>query len=120
MSTEEVNVSQAKVEDGKNKERVYCTFCPSKMLNAGAGRLVNVEFNLPYIHHKGEGEAEQQELITDYWLVEDIYMFENIGVSHTVDNVQYLACADCERGPVGWLDLSTRKSYVALSRVKHD
>lgn len=49
-----------------------------------------------------------------------MYTFENIGVSHTVGNVKYLACADCERGPVGWHDLSTKKSYIALCRVKHE
>ncbi|XP_003692185.1 guanine nucleotide exchange factor MSS4 homolog [Apis florea] len=114
------DINILKDQDEKNKLKVYCSFCPSKMLNAGVARLVNIEFNLPYIHRKGEGEADQQELITNYWLVEDMYTFENIGVSHTVDNVKYLACADCERGPVGWHDVSTKKSYIALSRVKHE
>ncbi|XP_053975656.1 guanine nucleotide exchange factor MSS4 homolog [Hylaeus anthracinus] len=119
MSTD-TDISSLKDENDKNKLRVYCTFCPSKILNAGAGRLVNVEFKLPYVQRKGEGEADQQESITDYWLVEDMYTFENIGLSLTVDNIKYLACADCERGPVGWHDLSTKKSYIALSRVKHE
>ncbi|KOX69892.1 Guanine nucleotide exchange factor MSS4 [Melipona quadrifasciata] len=87
MTTNE-NISTLKDQDERNKLKVYCTFCPSKMLNAGVARLVNIEFNLPYIQRKGEGEADQQELITDYWLVEDMYTFENIGVSHTVDNVK--------------------------------
>lgn len=59
------------------------------------------------------------EQITDCWMVEDINCFENIGVSRTVASVKYLACADCERGPVGWHDLLTYKSYIALSRVRH-
>ncbi|XP_012224300.1 guanine nucleotide exchange factor MSS4 [Linepithema humile] len=120
MSTGEDNVEIKKDAEGKNKDKVYCTFCPSKMLNAGTARLINKEFALPHIHIKGEGEANQQETISDYWLVEDMYTFENIGVSHTVGNVKYLACADCERGPVGWHDLSTKKSYIALCRVKHE
>lgn len=107
-------------ENDNNKVKVYCTFCPSQMLNIGAARLVNIQFNLPHIHCKGEDEGDQQESIKDYWMVDDIYMFENIGVSHTVDNIKYLACADCERGPVGWHDLSTKKSYIALSRVMHE
>ncbi|XP_031842593.1 RAB interacting factor STRAT [Nomia melanderi] len=119
MSTETDKNSLVDQEQ-KNKLRVYCTYCPSKMLNAGAARLVNIEFNLPYVHRMGEGEANQQELLTDYWLVECVYTFENIGVSHVIDNVKYLACADCERGPVGWHDLATKKSYIALSRVKHE
>ena len=66
-------------------------------------------------------EAEgKREPMSDYWLVEEITNFENIGVSYKVENVKYLACADCEQGPVGWYDLSTSRSYVALSRVKHE
>ncbi|KYM87381.1 Guanine nucleotide exchange factor MSS4 like protein [Atta colombica] len=77
-------------------------------------------FALPYIHSKAEDKANQSETISAYWLIEDMYTFENIGVSHTVGNVKYLACADCERGPVGWHDLSTKKSYVASCRVKYE
>lgn len=68
---------------------------------------------------KYDEDSEKNELIHDCWLVEDLNNFENIGVSNKVENVKYLACADCERGPVGWYDLSTFRSYVALSRVKH-
>lgn len=78
------------------------------------------QFALPHIHSRVEDKADQEESISDYWLVEDMYTFENIAVSNTVDNVKYLSCADCERGPVGWYDLSTKKSYIALSRVKHE
>ena len=49
----------------------------------------------------------------------DMFDFENIGFSHTVGDTKYLVCADCEQGPVGWHDNNTRKSYVALARVKH-
>ncbi|EZA52796.1 hypothetical protein DMN91_008802 [Ooceraea biroi] len=119
MSDKDITATRKDAE-GKNKNKIYCTFCTSKMLNAGAANFVNIEFALPYIHSKGEGEANQQETISDYWLVEDMYTFENIGVSHTVGNVKYLACADCERGPVGWHDLSSKKSYIALCRVKHE
>ncbi|XP_025990985.1 guanine nucleotide exchange factor MSS4 homolog [Solenopsis invicta] len=120
MSTDKDIIDSKKDTEGKNKDKIYCTFCPSKMLNAGVARLINMDFPLPYIHSKAEDKANQSETISDYWLIEDMYTFENIGVSHTVGNVKYLACADCERGPVGWHDLSTKKSYIALCRVKHE
>ncbi|XP_033211662.1 guanine nucleotide exchange factor MSS4 homolog [Belonocnema kinseyi] len=113
-------VEERKDSSGRNADVVYCTFCPSKILNSGAAAFVNIEFVLPEIMCKKGGEADKREPISDYWMVEDINCFENIGVSHTVDNVKYLACADCERGPVGWHDVSTCKSYIALSRVKHE
>ncbi|TGZ48871.1 guanine nucleotide exchange factor MSS4 homolog [Temnothorax curvispinosus] len=120
MSTERDVIESKKNTEGKNKDKIYCTFCPSKMLNAGAATLINMDFALPYIHSRAQDEANQSEIISDYWLIEDMYTFENIGVSHTVGNVKYLACADCERGPVGWHDLSTKKSYIALCRVKYE
>lgn len=43
MSTDKNIIETRKNTDGKNKDKVYCTFCPSKMLNAGAARLMNIE-----------------------------------------------------------------------------
>lgn len=48
-----------------------------------------------------------------------MYTFENIGFSNTVGNIKYLACADCELGPIGYYDTDTKVSYVALARVTH-
>lgn len=64
-------------------------------------------------------EKPEEEVIKDYWIVGDIYAFENVGFSHPVGGVKYLACADCEIGPIGWYDLAAKTSYVALSRVLH-
>jgi hypothetical protein len=48
-----------------------------------------------------------------------MYEFDNLGFSNTVGSVKYLTCADCEIGPIGWHSLDTKKSYVAVGRVKH-
>ena len=66
-----------------------------------------------------EGEEDEWEAIEDCWLVGDMYTFENISVTKLANNVKYLACANCDRGPIGWVDISTLKSYIALSRVRH-
>uniref|UniRef100_A0A131Z773 Rab n=1 Tax=Rhipicephalus appendiculatus TaxID=34631 RepID=A0A131Z773_RHIAP len=73
------------------------------------------EYDLPAV----DGDSKMVEKLTDFWCVNDIYTFENIGFTNTVGQTKYLACADCERGPVGWHSLETRKSFVALSRVRH-
>ncbi|XP_011501442.1 PREDICTED: guanine nucleotide exchange factor MSS4 homolog [Ceratosolen solmsi marchali] len=108
-----------KDSNGRNIETVYCAYCSSKILNPGSATFINMNFSLPHMIRRRDEEAEKRELINDYWLVEEINSFENIGVSHKVENVKYLACADCERGPIGWHDLSTFRSYIALCRVKH-
>lgn len=66
----------------------------------------------------GEPELACQKL-TRFWVVADMFTFENIAFSHTVANTKYLICADCEIGPVGYHDLATKRCYIALQRVKH-
>lgn len=65
-------------------------------------------------------ESVECELLSDYWMVPDMYMFDNIGFSKPIESgIKYLICADCEIGPIGWYDDNNKQSYVALSRVKH-
>lgn len=54
-----------------------------------------------------------------FWVVKNMYSFENIGFLNTLDNKKYLICADCERGPVGYHDVQTQINYIAFDRVKH-
>lgn len=68
---------------------------------------------------KAEVTTENGEHLKDFWVVDDMFTFENIGFTHTVNDIKYLSCADCERGPVGYHLLSTKKSYLALARVKN-
>lgn len=57
--------------------------------------------------------------VSDWWVVDDMFTFENIGFTHSVGSVKYLSCAYCERGPLGYHDTVAKKNYVALVRVKH-
>lgn len=67
------------------------------------------------------GTDPSGDTLSKFWLVEDMFHFENVGFSKTVDQtVKYLICADCERGPIGWHDISNRKEYfVSAERVKY-
>jgi hypothetical protein len=80
------------------------------------------EFSLPLIHqkHSVSIEALEVENFNEYWVVEDMFTFENIGFSNTVGEYKYLICADCEMGPIGYHEMSTKKNYIALKRVKHE
>ncbi|PVZ97687.1 hypothetical protein BB558_006353 [Smittium angustum] len=45
-----------------------------------------------------------------YWSVSDVFSFENIGISKPVNGgIQYLICAECECGPLGFHDTETVK-----------
>jgi hypothetical protein len=65
-------------------------------------------------------DPKDGEKLTDFWLVSDMYHFENVGFSKHVGKVRYLVCADCEIGPIGWHDTNDRTKYfVAAQRVKY-
>lgn len=58
------------------------------------------------------------EVVRDFWLIRDMFTFENVGVSNAVNNLKYLTCADCEIGPIGYHDMSKKDEYfVACQRV---
>lgn len=46
MSTDRDVVESKKDTEGKNKDKIYCTFCPSKMLNAGVARFTNMDVSI--------------------------------------------------------------------------
>ena len=77
---------------------------------------------LPYMKKKSEDQRpEDGENLVDFWLVDGMFTFENVGFSNTVGTKKYLVCADCEVGPIGCQDVSEPDAlYVALERVKHE
>nr|XP_016930180.1 guanine nucleotide exchange factor MSS4 homolog [Drosophila suzukii] len=118
--TEEADFA-GQIVDGKNKTNVRCQFCNSLMLKAQEGTFNEKEVEVPLMMQKQDKTADNlnSEPLKDFWLVKDMMSFENIGFSNTVDGRKFLVCADCERGPVGYHDLSTRHCYLALKRVVH-
>uniref|UniRef100_A0A182NB53 Guanine nucleotide exchange factor MSS4 n=1 Tax=Anopheles dirus TaxID=7168 RepID=A0A182NB53_9DIPT len=111
-------------DGGKNKTSVKCPHCGSLILRPANSEIDHSEFDLPLAKQKRQtadkDEDFTRETLKDFWVVPDMYTFENIGFSNTVDNRKYLICADCEVGPIGYHDLATKKSYIALARVKHE
>lgn len=48
-----------------------------------------------------------------------MFTFQNVGFTNSVGNNKFLTCADCEAGPIGYYDIDSKKSYIALCRVQH-
>ncbi|KAL3860122.1 hypothetical protein ACJMK2_010287 [Sinanodonta woodiana] len=107
---------------GKNTHNITCERCSSLILLPQKAMLhIDTEFFLPYMKKKSEVSSPGDgETISEFWLIDDMFQFENVGFSNTVDGVKYLICADCEIGPIGWHRLDNKKAfYIALSRVKN-
>ncbi|XP_030556880.1 guanine nucleotide exchange factor MSS4 homolog [Drosophila novamexicana] len=118
--TDEANFAEQIVND-KNKTNVRCQFCNSLMLKAKEGTYAEQQIDVPLMMQKKDSKADalNTEALHHFWLVEDMMSFENIGFSHTVDGRKFLVCADCERGPVGYHELASKRCYLALKRVVH-
>jgi hypothetical protein len=77
---------------------------------------------MPSVTEKHEiGKALSGDTLTSQWLVVDMFHFENIGFSKTVNTSEkYLVCADCEMGPIGWTDVGNKSEiYVSAERVEY-
>lgn len=108
-------------EGNKNAKALCCQRCNCKILSPNTGTFeTSLEKDLHVMHKKQEDAGIKKEKMKQFFMVNDIYDFDNIGVTKPVENdtLKYLICADCEVGPLGWYCISTKKSYVALARVK--
>ncbi|XP_035234103.1 guanine nucleotide exchange factor MSS4-like [Stegodyphus dumicola] len=115
----EISTDTEITSDGKNVKQIKCQRCPSTILIPGMATLVTSEFVLPDGHLKEENDPKSVDNMNKYWRVDNMYSFENVGFSKTVDGVKYLICADCEIGPIGYHDLNTKLSYVSLCKITY-
>ena len=104
-----------------NGKQLVCPYCASKVLPPKMGFYEDSnEYKLQVVKKNAEGVVHiTKEKLSQFYRVEDMFDFDNVGFSKNVDEVKYLICADCEAGPIGYHDLKTQKSYVALSRITH-
>ncbi|KAA0202943.1 hypothetical protein HAZT_HAZT010283 [Hyalella azteca] len=117
MASSDYETGQKVSADGRNIPAILCLYCDTTILNPNAASHTAQQLCLPTPTQKKDDP--QTEELNDWWMVEDMFTFENIGFSNTVDGKKYLVCANCDKGPVGYHHLSSKQSFVALKRVKH-
>lgn len=133
----------------RNTQTIVCSFCDDIILRPQTAVLTNKPALLPQMTTNKTSSndtataaaavppAESNRLsvngndlpcdsVENFWLVSDMFTFENVGFSNTVNNqTKYLVCANCERGPIGFspINPSTRQLekefYVAIDRIKY-
>nr|2FU5_A Chain A, Guanine nucleotide exchange factor MSS4 [Homo sapiens]2FU5_B Chain B, Guanine nucleotide exchange factor MSS4 [Homo sapiens] len=110
--------------EGRNRKAVLCQRCGSRVLQPGTALFSRRQLFLPSMRKKpalSDGSNPDGDLLQEHWLVEDMFIFENVGFTKDVGNIKFLVCADCEIGPIGWHCLDDKNSfYVALERVSHE
>lgn len=63
--------------------------------------------------------AGVKETVKNFFRVEDMFMFDNLGFTNTVNTTKFLSCADCDLGPIGFHDLNTRIRNEEISKFTH-
>merc|ERR1712147_284802 len=99
ISFKQMEIKNERVTNGKLNCQLTCQLCPSKVLPPSSAVLVEETKSLPAF--TTDKNAEDIEL---WWMVDDMFTFDNIGFSKAKDGIKYLTCADCEVGPLGYHD----------------
>lgn len=105
----------------KNTTRIRCERCNSLIISPGNATYATKEIFLPHMKKKSDTQkADDGETLNEFWLVDNMFTFDNVGFSKNVGTYKFLICADCEVGPIGWHDTThAAEFYVALDRVAH-
>jgi len=103
---------------------LICPVCKSKILIPGKGHLVEKEIYLHFDKKRKDlpNQNDVGETLNLFWSVNDMFDFENIGFTNTVNGkYKYLTCADCELPILGiqFQDSDDKLNYVALERVNY-
>lgn len=107
--------------DGRNAKKVYCSRCDSVILLSGVGEFVTDRaYDVPLMYQKRKEEPTvETEKLSSWWLVRDMFEFENVGFTNSHMGMKFLACADCEIGPIGLVD-PTDPNLLLLSTDRVD
>ncbi|GMT24427.1 hypothetical protein PFISCL1PPCAC_15724 [Pristionchus fissidentatus] len=106
----------------RNDKKIVCIHCSSIILSffnrpGDSIWLDGDEREMPMARQKKGGDLTETEKLQGWWTVADMFTFENVGFTNSVDGIRYLTCADCDFGPIGRVTESNLH-IVAPSRVK--
>lgn len=101
----------------KNSSTIQCEKCGSIILQPKSAVWKEVKDGI-FLPAMKQSDGDGTTGYT-FWTVSDMFSFENVGFCNTINDIKYLACADCEIGPIGAHKLSDKKMfYVSPLRVK--
>ncbi|GMR47966.1 hypothetical protein PMAYCL1PPCAC_18161, partial [Pristionchus mayeri] len=104
--------------DERNNEMIICCNCNSIILRVGDGVwMEGNEKEIPLARQAKGTDVTHTETLQGWWTVKDMFTFENVGFTNSVDGIRYLTCADCDYGPIGRVT-EENLHIVAPSRVK--
>ncbi|CAK5066143.1 unnamed protein product [Meloidogyne enterolobii] len=112
--------------DKMNINQILCNRCGSIILQKMAAHYQHGETSkhlpLPFQKTKHKNELPKNletEEFNKWWIVGNMFTFENVGFTHSFDGCKFLACADCEIGPIGFVCPDSNNCFVSVERVEY-
>ncbi|KAE9550081.1 hypothetical protein FO519_006713 [Halicephalobus sp. NKZ332] len=113
--------SEVKPTQSVNEQIFRCVHCDSLILSKGVGKIVDdLSFDIPLPRQKKDFTVTEKEKLTLFCCVDRVHDFDNVGVTKSHEGIVYLACADCEIGPIGLQDKESGKYLIAIERSMVD
>ncbi|EPZ32124.1 Mss4-like protein [Rozella allomycis CSF55] len=108
-------------ETNLNPNNIRCVNekCRTLILKKNSAEL-KTNLTLPEMTSKSE------KISSRGWFLSNIYTFDNIGVTKPTqmdsfgNDFRFLICAECEIGPLGYLDNANKSIFLAEDRVFQD
>ncbi|CAD5225571.1 unnamed protein product [Bursaphelenchus xylophilus] len=89
-------------DDGKNSVRIKCRTCECVVLDKNVGTFIGeYTVDVPLESQKKANPKTEKEPLSQWWSVQDVFHFENVGVTRSHEGIQYLCCSECEFRSIG-------------------
>uniref|UniRef100_A0A1I8AZH1 Guanine nucleotide exchange factor MSS4 n=1 Tax=Meloidogyne hapla TaxID=6305 RepID=A0A1I8AZH1_MELHA len=108
-----------------NINQIICNRCGSIILQKSTAHYQQGEPSkrLPLPFQKAKHNELPKDLETEefnkWWIVGNMFTFENVGFTHSFAGCKFLACADCEIGPIGFVCPDSNNCFVSVERVEY-
>ncbi|KAL3312553.1 hypothetical protein Ciccas_008853 [Cichlidogyrus casuarinus] len=103
--------------ENKNMKLICCPLCEEVIFSREVANLVSQQFSLPEISKENTGNIHKMIEFDTAWQVTDQFNFENIGFLNKTGDVQYLICANCDYGPLGYTE-NSKTFMISCTRTK--
>ncbi|VDN52838.1 unnamed protein product [Dracunculus medinensis] len=101
----------------EKRTKLVCVRCKCVIIDSNSTKFTNDKpFDLPKCEMKNSVDIEK-EMIMHWYIVESLFEFDNIGVTNPDGGVKYLACSECEYGPIGFYCNDALHYYLAAERI---
>jgi hypothetical protein len=95
-----------------NTKDIVCQICKDKLIKNGVATLSGDKGLIP-------DKTGKLCEFDSWWVLNDMYNFENISFTKPTDGVRYLTCPNCTNIPLGFQKEGIDKFYLSFRHVDY-